>query len=93
MEVLNPDKTPTNISSLRRAVQREHLKIMTDMMLRKSNVPEDARTLAWYNLQRLREKLNKAVARSGTLDEYTKAHLAETRDRIAKTLDARVESR
>jgi Met-zincin/Domain of unknown function (DUF5117)/Domain of unknown function (DUF5118) len=93
MEVLNPDKTPTNISSLRRAVQREHLKIMTDMMLRKSNVPEDARTLAWYNLRRLREKLNKAVARSGKLDEYTQAHLAETRDRIAKTLDARVESR
>jgi len=93
MEVLNPDKTPTNISSLRRAVQREHLKIMTDMMLRKSNVPEDARTLAWYNLRKLREKLNKAVARSGKLDEYTKAHLEETRDRIAKTLDARVESR
>ncbi|MBE9016999.1 zinc-dependent metalloprotease [Chroococcidiopsidales cyanobacterium LEGE 13417] len=93
MEVLNPDKTPTNISSLRRAVQREHLKIMTDMMLRKSNVPEDARTLAWYKLQQLQEKLNRAVARSGTLDEYTKAHLAETRDRIAKTLDARVESR
>ena len=93
MEVLNPDKTPTNISSLRRAVQREHLKIMTDMMLRKSNVPEDARTLAWYNLRRLREKLDRAVARSGRLDEYTKAHLAETRDRIAKTLDARVESR
>jgi hypothetical protein len=93
MEVLNPDTTPTNISSLRRAVQREHLKIMTDMMLRKSNVPEDARTLAWYNLRRLREKLNKAVARSGKLDEYTKAHLEETRDRIAKTLDARVESK
>jgi hypothetical protein len=93
MEVLDPDKTPTNISSLRRAVQREHLKIMTDMILRKSNVPEDARTLAWYNLRQLREKLHKAVSRSGKLDEYTKAHLEETRDRIAKTLDARVESR
>ena len=92
-EVIDLEKTPTNISSLRRAVQREHLKIMTDMMLRKSNVPEDARTLAWYNLRRLREKLNKAVARSGKLDEYTQAHLEETRDRIAKTLDARVESR
>ena len=81
------------ISSLRRALQREHLKIMTDMVLRTQDVPEDARTLAWYNLRQLRDKLNKAVSHSGKLDEYSKAHLEATRDRISKTLNAEIQSK
>lgn len=75
---MEPDKEPMKISSLRRALQREHLQLTTKMVLRTVDVPEDARTLAWYNLRQLRDKLNKTLSRSRKLDEYTKAHLEET---------------
>ena len=84
-EVINPKKgKPLEIASLRRGLQRQHLKILTDMVLRKSSAPEDARTLAWYKLRQLKEKLDGA----NSSDEYTKAHLLETRERIKKVLDA-----
>jgi hypothetical protein len=92
-EVVEPDKAPMKISSLRRALQREHLNIMTSMVLRTVDVPEDARTLAWYNLRQLRNKLSKTLPHSGKLDDYTKAHLEETRDRINKTLNAEIQSK
>jgi len=84
-EVIQPKKgQPLEIASLRRGLQRQYLKILTDMVLRKRSAPEDARTLAWYKLRQLKEKLDGA----NSSDEYTKAHLLETRDRIKKVLDA-----
>ncbi len=83
-EVLKPKSKSLKISSLRRGLQRQYLTILTAMVLRKEQVPEDARTLAWYKLRQLRDKLG-AVSSD---DEYTKAHLLETRDRIEKTLNA-----
>ena len=91
-EVLKPDGKLVQISSLRRALQREHLNLLTSMVLRRASVPEDARTLAWYKLRQLREQLNKTLAHSKKLDEYTKAHLEETSDRINKTLNAQLRS-
>lgn len=92
-EVVEPDKEPMKISSLRRALQREHLELTTKMVLRTVDVPEDARTLAWYNLRLLRDRLNKTLSRSRKLDEYTKAHLEETQARINKTLNAEIQSK
>ncbi|MEH2027915.1 zinc-dependent metalloprotease [Nostoc sp.] len=83
-EVIKPKAKPMKIGSLRRGLQREYLDILTSMVLRKEHVPEDARTLAWYKLKQLDEKL-KGV---NSEDEYTKAHLLETRDRIEKVLNA-----
>ncbi|MDZ8259177.1 zinc-dependent metalloprotease [Nostoc sp. ChiQUE01b] len=83
-EVIKPKGKPMKIASLRRGLQRQYLDILTSMVLRKENVPEDARTLAWYKLKQLNEKL-KGV---NSEDEYTKAHLLETRDRIEKVLNA-----
>lgn len=83
-EVIQPKAKPMKIASLRRGLQRQYLDILTGMVLRKENVPEDARTLAWYKLKQLDEKL-KGVSSE---DEYTKAHLLETRDRIEKVLNA-----
>ncbi|MEH1868532.1 MAG: zinc-dependent metalloprotease [Nostoc sp.] len=83
-EVIKPKGKPMKIASLRRGLQRQYLDILTDMVLRKQYVPEDARTLAWYKLKQLDEKL-KGV---NSEDEYTKAHLLETRDRIEKVLNA-----
>ncbi len=91
-EVLQPDGTSVTISSLRRALQREYLNIMIRMVLRTEHVPEDARTLAWYKLHQLREQLNKTLSQSGKQDEYTKAHLEETRDRVNKALNAQMQS-
>ncbi|MDF5710638.1 MAG: zinc-dependent metalloprotease [Nostoc sp. S4] len=83
-EVLKPKAKPMKIASLRRGLQREYLDILSGMVLRKENVPEDARTLAWYKLKQLDEKLKDV----NSDDEYTKAHLLETRDRIEKILNA-----
>jgi len=82
-EVLQP-KGKLKISSLRRGLQREYLEILIGMVLRKEPVPEDARTLAWYKLK----QLNNQLRRVNSEDEYTKAFLLETRDRIEKTLNA-----
>jgi Met-zincin/Domain of unknown function (DUF5117)/Domain of unknown function (DUF5118) len=82
-EVLQP-KGKLKISSLRRGLQREYLNLLMAMVLRKEGVPEDARTLAWYKLQQLNSKLRGVNSE----DEYTKAFLLETRDRIEKTLNA-----
>ncbi len=83
-EVINPKSKSLKISSLRRGLQREYLDILTAMVLRKKVVPEDARTLAWYKIRQLRDKLASVHA----TDEYTQAHLLETRDRIEKILNA-----
>ncbi|MFN6461470.1 MAG: zinc-dependent metalloprotease [Nostoc sp. DedVER02] len=83
-EVIKPKGKPMKIASLRRGLQRQYLDILTAMVLRKEYVPEDARTLAWYKLKQLDEKLKEANSE----DEYTKAHLLETRDRIEKVLNA-----
>lgn len=82
-EVLQP-KGKLEISSLRRGLQRQYVNFLTAMVLRKVDVPEDARTLAWYKLKQLDHQLKRV--RSD--DEYTKAHLLETRDRIEKALNA-----
>lgn len=83
-EVIKPKGASLKIASLRRGLQREYLNILMEMVLRKQYVPEDARTLAWYKLKQLNEKLQQVSSN----DEYTKAHLLETRDRIEKTLNA-----
>lgn len=89
-EVVKSKNREIKISSLRRGIQRQYLDLLTSMVLRKEQerIPEDARTLAWYKLKQLDEKL-KAV---DSKDEYTKAHILETRDRIDKVLSARIQS-
>jgi hypothetical protein len=90
-EVLKPDDKSMNISSIRRALQRNYLNRLTNMVLRTANVPEDARTLAWYQLRQLQGSLNQSLRRHGReMDAYTKAHLEETRSRISKALDAQI---
>jgi Met-zincin/Domain of unknown function (DUF5117)/Domain of unknown function (DUF5118) len=82
------------ISSLRRALQREHLQLLINMVLRTANVPEDGRSLAWSKLRQLRSQIDRTLRKqSKNLDEYTLAHLQETRDRITKVLDAPLQSK
>ncbi|MFN6500309.1 MAG: zinc-dependent metalloprotease [Nostoc sp. DedQUE01] len=83
-EVIKPKGKPMKIASLRRGLQRQYLDVLSNMVLRKEYVPEDARTLAWYKLKQLDDKLKDVNSE----DEYTKAHILETRDRIEKILNA-----
>ncbi len=83
-EVLKPNDKSIEVSSMRRQLQEEYVDTMTTMVLGKESVSEDARSLAMYKLKQLNEKLDGAHSD----DEYTKAHLLETRDRITKTLNA-----
>ena len=90
-EVLQP--TNKKISTFRRSLQREHLAILIGMVLRKTSVPEDARSLAWYELRQLREGLSKSIRNlDRNADAYTRAHLEETRDRISKVLNSQIQS-
>jgi Met-zincin/Domain of unknown function (DUF5117)/Domain of unknown function (DUF5118) len=92
-EVLQPTDKKMEISTFRRSLQREHLAILIGMVLRKTNVPEDARSLAWYELRQLREGLSKSIRNlDRKADAYTRAHLEETRDRISKVLNSQIQS-
>jgi hypothetical protein len=53
-----------------------------------AGTPEDARSLARATLADLAAQLDRALDRSGELDAYTRAHLADSRERIAQALTA-----
>lgn len=111
-EILTPTNDLTQISSLRRSLQRQHMNLLVNLALRNRfsmdkidnfldlvvgirtiNPPEDARTLAWYQLRQLRDRLANVLRdRSDKLDTYTKAHLEETSDRITKAIDAKLQA-
>ncbi len=90
-EVVKP-QGKLQISTLRRGLQRVHLDAMTQMVLRTANTPEDARSLAWYQLKRLYASLNDSLRNEDKLDTLTRAHLEESRDRIIKTLNAQLQT-
>ncbi|WP_293083213.1 zinc-dependent metalloprotease [Okeania sp. SIO3B5] len=92
-EVLESNGGEVEISSMRRSLQREHLNLLISMVLRNRTVPEDARSLAWYELRQLDKDLEKIIKKRGKkMDDYTRAHLEEIRDRIVKTLNAQLQS-
>jgi hypothetical protein len=56
-----------------------------------AGAPEDARAIARYQLRQLKGNLE-GVMGNRNLDDYTKIHLAESRDRIAQALNASLRS-
>ena len=105
------DPKSIQISSLRRALQRQYMSILTNMTLRNGNprnarsftefialtltgnAPEDARSIAWYHLRQLKEAIASTLSKQGgNLDTYTKIHLEESSDRLAKILDSRLQA-
>jgi hypothetical protein len=90
-EVLTGSK-PQQISSIRRSLQREHLNILLHMVLRTVNVPEDASTIAWHQLNQLQAAIN-ASLKHQNLNTYTLAHLEQTSARITQALNAQLQTR
>ncbi|VXD10806.1 zinc-dependent metalloprotease [Planktothrix paucivesiculata] len=89
-EILAPNGT-IEISSIRRSLQREHLDILSKMVLRKISIPEDAETVAWYQLKQLNNQLEITLKRSrNKMNAYTLAHLEQTQNRIQKVLESEV---
>src|SRR5262249_20780329 len=81
------------ISSLRRNLQREQLERLIDLTMPDSmwgSASKSISTLATSKLRSLREKMKALTegAAAERLDPYTLSHLAESRLRIDKALDA-----
>jgi hypothetical protein len=79
------------ISSLRRNLQREHLKRLIDLTLPNSGTEayKPISNLAIMHLRDLKANVEKSVAEIGDkLDPYSRAHLTEVQELIAKALDA-----
>ncbi len=77
------------IGSMRRGLQRNHLRLLTRMVMAPENgpYPADAIAVARMTLQSLGEKIDK-VSSAENLDPLCRAHLIDARTRIAKALDA-----
>jgi hypothetical protein len=81
---------PGRISSVRRDLQRAYLGRMVAMVVSPpAGLPEDARAVARMTLTSLGNQIERGLARWGErLDPYTRAHLTDSRQRIAQALDA-----
>ena len=78
------------ISSLRRNLQRRHLKRLSFMAMY-GGVPQDCQTIAHAELVRLDANIKKLLNSNVKLDSYTRAHLEESSSRITKVVEARLE--
>jgi hypothetical protein len=81
-----------NVTSVRRDVQRLYLDALIQMAVSPApGTPEDARALARATLTGLGTDLDRVLAvPRPDMDAYTRAHLADARDRVARALDARM---
>ncbi len=78
-----------SVNSFRRNLQRSYLNELTILLIDPSPVvPEDARSLARWELRRLSSRLGDALAASVGLDTATRAHLDESKARIDRALEA-----
>ena len=78
------------ISSVRRNLQHEFVQDLIDLALEDNGgrSPQAARTQAWYRLRLLGADIVTLLDSGIELDDYTAAHLIETRQRIKKALEA-----
>ena len=76
-------------SVIRRNLQREHLKDLTASVVGPSPAPADVRSLARAHLKEIAGRIDAVLSdKAVTVDETTRAHLDECRERIAKALNA-----
>jgi hypothetical protein len=78
------------VSSLRRNLQRIYLQRLSQIAMGNSSAPPDVQSVSFAELKSLKEKIDKLLTGNVAFDTYTKAHLQESSNRIAKVLDARL---
>ena len=79
------------VSSFRRALQRRHIQMLIDMVLSEpgSMIYPDAHAVARLTLKDLAVSIGKALhEHESRMDEFTRAHLGDARQRITMALDA-----
>ena len=85
------DRKPM-ISSLRRNLQREHMQRLVDLILDTGDdtaASKPISNLARMELRSLVDRIDKRLKKCGAkMDAYSKAHLIETKERIARALEA-----
>ena len=87
------DRKPL-IPSFRRNLQRVALKDLAVMVTSGSGVPEDARTLSRMHLSRLDTQITALLKRKDVkLDDYSRAHLLDSQNRIRQVLNAQLQVR
>ena len=101
------DQPAASCSTIRRNLQRDYVKRLSTIVLGEKDdsysslysyvymfssppMPDDARSLARLHLKEIQDRVTKSLEKA--TDDTTKAHLDETRTRIAKVLDARVQA-
>jgi hypothetical protein len=77
------------ISSLRRNLQRNYLRRMSDLAMGRTGAPQDCQTVAYSELSALQARIDELLKGETKLDTYSKAHLEESASRIRRVLDAR----
>ncbi len=93
-----PSRTARSTTSIRRDVQRLWLASLVKLVVNpQPGTPEDARAVARQTLTELQTMIDRALTRPGAgagagaqLDSYTRAHLADSRERIEQALQAQM---
>lgn len=78
------------ISSLRRGLQRNYLRRLSNIALGETFAPDDCQTIAYAELTDLSKKIDATLKKKAKLDAYSQAHLIETKARIDKVLDSQL---
>lgn len=79
----------TNISSLRRDLQRAYIDRMGELITDAPNgTPADARSVARLELMNLKSRIDRRLSPPYNFDPYTEAHLREVQTRIERILEA-----
>jgi hypothetical protein len=83
------DREPL-VSSIRRGLQRQHLRIMINVLLSEpgSAMPADAHAVFRTTLMALSAQIGDVLKQGAKLDPYTRSHLDECKSRIDKALEA-----
>jgi hypothetical protein len=81
-------KRPLSSSVIRRNLQREHLKNLFAVVLGSRGTVPDARSLARLHLREIDKKIVALLRDKQAVDDATRAHLEECRERIDKVLNA-----
>jgi hypothetical protein len=84
-------RSPLEINSYRRDLQREYLRHLIGMVLSDAEAPEDARTLSRYEILQLEQQIRSALNGKLQMQLETRAHLIETSARIDETLKAQMQ--
>ena len=66
------------ISSLRRNLQRDYLRRISELAMGETSAPADCQTVAYAELGKLKKRIDSLVDGQVKLDSYSKAHLQET---------------